>query len=783
MASSAASAKKGERTRSGEKGALSLSLSCATKAEPSPVLSPAASHSPAVAREPSYKTTQQAPLRAPKAEARPEPERPLPELLSPAGSPQALEAALQAGADAVYFGMPDFNARINADNFTAESFAEAVKRCHLYGVKAYVTLNTQIYDRERERFLSAAVFAYRSGVDAAIVGDLGAASLLRRYVPGLALHASTQLSGHNAAIGRSLASLGFSRMVCAREMPLNDIRTLTKEAGIEAEMFIHGALCVCHSGQCLFSSLVGGRSGNRGLCAQPCRLPYRVKGGKVGYPLSLKDLCLACHIPEILSSGVASLKIEGRMKPPEYVGGVTAIYRRLLDERRSATSEELQQLSDIFSRGGLTDRYFTGSVSSSPKAVPPDMLGVRSEADKARSRTVADRERPLRKVGLSALAVLCAGQPMTLTLSFTEQEARRRARAVSVSVCGDVPVAARTCPLTREAVTKSLSRFGGTPFAITDLSLSLEEGLMVPVAALNRLRRDALDALTQAILAPDAAAADAPLPLLPSFAPSPSPSPTPAPPSAESPKPRVAVFRTPSQIPENAGAFFEEIYLPASAFAELSPADAARLSVNGVVLPPVVWDSERPRAERLLNAARAAGAVHALVGNPGHIPLAQGFLLHGDFRLNLSNSDTAEALRTLGFADGILSPELTLPQMRDIGGGSLPVRAIVYGRVPLMVTEKCLIGEISDGCPTCRDGQAVLTDRTGADFPVFREFQHRNVIYNSVPIYMADRGNAPGLNALSGYVFLFSDESAEQVRDVLKAYQQGLSPRTPVRRM
>ncbi len=690
---------------------------------------------------------------------------------------------MQAGADAVYFGMPDFNARINADNFTAESFAEAVKRCHLYGVKAYVTLNTQIYDRERERFLSAAVFAYRSGVDAAIVGDLGAASLLHRYVPGLALHASTQLSGHNAAIGQTLASLGFSRMVCAREMPLNDIRTLTKEAGIEAEMFIHGALCVCHSGQCLFSSLVGGRSGNRGLCAQPCRLPYRVKGGKIGYPLSLKDLCLAGHIPEILSSGVASLKIEGRMKPPEYVGGVTAIYRRLLDERRSATPEELQQLSDIFSRGGFTDRYFTGSVSAAPKAVPPDMLGVRSEADKARSRTVADREISLRKVGLSALAVLRAGQPMTLTLSFTEQEARRRARAVSVSVCGDVPVAARTCPLTREAVTKSLSRFGGTPFAITDLSLSLEEGLMVPVAALNRLRRDALDALTQAILAPDAAAADAPLPLLPSFAPSPSPSPTPAPPSAESPKPRVAVFRTPSQIPENAGAFFEEIYLPASAFAELSPADTARLSVNGVVLPPVVWDSERPRAERLLNAARAAGAVHALVGNPGHIPLAQGFLLHGDFRLNLSNSDTAEALRTLGFADGILSPELTLPQMRDIGGGSLPVRAIVYGRVPLMVTEKCLIGEISDGCPTCRDGQAELTDRTGADFPVFREFQHRNVIYNSVPIYMADRGNAPGLNALSGYVFLFSDESAEQVRDVLKAYQQGLSPRTPVRRM
>ena len=223
-----------------------------------------------------------------------------PELLSPAGSPSALRAAIDGGADAVYFAMPEFNARINADNFTPDSFAEGVELCHISGVRSYVTLNTQIYDRERADFLRTAERAYLAGVDAAIVGDLGAAKLLREYIPGLTLHASTQLSGHSAESGRVLSELGFTRMVCAREMPLEDIKRFTENSPIEAEIFIHGALCVCHSGQCLFSSLVGGRSGNRGLCAQPCRLPYKVPNGRNRYPLSLKDVSLASHIPEII---------------------------------------------------------------------------------------------------------------------------------------------------------------------------------------------------------------------------------------------------------------------------------------------------------------------------------------------------------------------------------------------------------------------------------------------------------------------------------------------------
>ena len=252
----------------------------------------------------------------------------LPELLSPAGSLKALMAAIDGGADAVYFGAPDFNARIRAQNFSDGELEEAFRLCHAYGVKAYVTLNTLVLDREAENFVRTAEKIYRMGADAAIVADLGGAAYLKKYLPELELHASTQMSCHSAAGAVELAKLGFSRVVCARELSYENICSITENSPVEIEMFVHGALCVSHSGQCLFSSLVGGRSGNRGECAQPCRLPFSV-GGKEKYPLSLKDLCLAPYIPQIIDSGVASLKIEGRMKSPEYVRAVTSVYRRL----------------------------------------------------------------------------------------------------------------------------------------------------------------------------------------------------------------------------------------------------------------------------------------------------------------------------------------------------------------------------------------------------------------------------------------------------------------------
>ncbi len=673
-----------------------------------------------------------------------------PELLAPAGSPKALRAAINAGADAVYFALPDFNARINADNFTRESFAESVELCHQNGVKAYITLNTQVYDREREDFLKSAEYAYNCGVDAAIVGDLGAASLLHEYIPSLELHASTQLSAHNSASANELRQLGFTRVVLARELSLENIKSFTENSPLEAEIFIHGALCVCHSGQCLFSSLVGGRSGNRGLCAQPCRLPYKNPKGNA-YPLSLKDMCLAEHIGEILKSGVASLKIEGRMKPAEYVYGVVSIYRRLLDEGRNATAAELSELQSIFSRGGFTDGYFEGRIDSK-------MLGIRSEKDKEMSKCAAyDIEKKQRRIGVDISVALKRNEPMKMEI-FAPSWGR------SATVFGDVPQEAINRPTDAAAAEKSLVKFGSTPFEVRSVNIDIDDGLMIPVSALNALRRKASDA----ILAVDAtqkisvAFKEKKRVCAPSFQ-------------------RSACFRHAAQIPDAAQNFFDIIYLPMQSF---SP------PANGVALPPVIFDSELECAERYLGAAKKKGAKYALVGNLGQLALVRKFGLvpMGDLRLNASNSDTAEVLTdTYGVERVMLSPELSLPRLRDIAS-RVPSAAVVYGRVPLMAVEKCVLSELypcefakrgGEMCRECRSDRGVLVDRTGAKFPVLREFEHRNVIYNSLPTYMADKALPDTLS----HHYIFTVESADEAERVIEAYKNHTPPQSPVRRV
>lgn len=304
----------------------------------------------------------------------------LPELLSPAGSPEALRAAVAGGADAVYIGGSAFNARINATNFTIEQIKEAADYCHKRGVRLHVTVNILILDREMKDALEYIKQLYLAGVDALICADMGLAKEVHRIFPDFEIHGSTQMSGHNLEAAKLMADMGFARMVTAREMSREDIAYLCKTSPIDIEIFIHGAICVSHSGQCLMSSLIGGRSGNRGLCAQPCRMQYNGS-----YPLSIKDMCLAEHIPEIIDMGVRSLKIEGRMKSPDYVYGVTRIYRRLLDEKRGATPAEIKELEALFSRSGFTDGYYVGKISKA-------MNGIRSEADKAATYRSAKKQ-------------------------------------------------------------------------------------------------------------------------------------------------------------------------------------------------------------------------------------------------------------------------------------------------------------------------------------------------------------------------------------------------------
>jgi len=657
------------------------------------------------------------------------------ELLCPAGSRRALEAAIEGGADAVYFGGVGFNARQNAQNFSVEEMREAVALAHTFGVQVYITQNTLIFDREVKDYLSAAESALRAGADALIVADLGGAMEIKRHFPEAVLHASTQMSGHSVAAARELAALGFSRMVCAREMSLPDLETFCKNSPIEAEVFVHGALCVCHSGQCLFSSVVGGRSGNRGECAQPCRLPY-----SGAYPLSLKDLALAKHIPTLKEIGVASLKIEGRMKSPEYVRDTARIWRRLLDERRGATPAEMQELANAFSRGGFTDGYYKETIGHG-------MLGTRSMDDKATSRTLIPFTGLTKKIPLQFSLSFKKDIPVSLSLSDGTR---------TVRVTGEVPQAARTAPMSQEQLERSLTKLGGTPYGVQRFDAEMDDGLMLPVSLLNDLRRRAIAAWEEGSAPCEVESA----PYKPQ--------------RSQTPKQniRTARFYTSGQITPLAREFFDRIYLP------LGKEDA---QTDGVVLPAVIFEHERPTVKKMLQRASDLGVRYALVGNLGHLSLVKDadMIPVGDFRCNVTNGETVCALEKMGISSVILSPELSLPQARDVGGNT---ELIVYGRIPLMTVEKCVIREIAD-CNVCGSNRALLKDRRGVTFPVLREWEHRNVIYNSLPTSMSDRGAQLTAANLTAQHFLFSVESADEVDLIIKAWKSGNALPFSVRRI
>lgn len=567
----------------------------------------------------------------------------LPELLSPAGSHKALAAALDAGADAVYFGGSAFNARINAANFDEGAIVAAIAECHANGARAYITVNTQLYDRELLPALRYAAFLYESGADALIVADLGFSALLKRHIPDFELHASTQMTAHGATAARLLSKYGFSRMVCARELSESQLRRLCAESPLEIEVFIHGAYCVSVSGQCEFSAMIGRRSGNRGLCAQPCRMIYNG-----GYPLSLKDLCLAPHITKIIDMGAASLKIEGRMKAPGYVYGVTSIYRRLLDERRNATPKEMTELAALFSRGGFTDGYFTGKVNRS-------MLGIRSEADKESSREAKE-----------ALKRTCVSRE-------------------------PLKVEKRTAPEPPEEI---------FPPEYPDLR--------------------------------------------------------------DTPK-ITAEFLSEDQIPQK--------IRPGVC---LVPLDRYEGGADGVLLPPIIADSDLDSVKGALEAAIARGAKYVSVTNIGQLDWISDepyirknrVTLLGSFRLNVFNSETLGELCKAGLSCCELSPELNLPQLRDIKG---PGRVIVYGRIPLMLCTK----EI---------GAKELVDRKKAVFPVIGG-GCGDIVYNSVVTYMGDRKNELRKYGLRRFHFIFSDESRDEAEAILEAYRSGLSADFPIRRI
>lgn len=672
------------------------------------------------------------------------------ELLSPAGSPEGVVAAVQNGADAVYLGFGDFNARRNAKNFSEEDFAKAAEYCRIRGVKTYITLNTLASDRELPQVAEQAKIACRLGADAVLVQDLGVLIAVRQVAPDLPVHASTQMSIHNLEGVKIAAAMGMKRVVLARELPREEIAHICKYSPIEIETFVHGALCMCYSGQCYISSIIGRRSGNRGLCAQPCRLNYSTGAHDAEYLLSLKDNCLIDHLDELEKYGVTCVKIEGRMKRPEYSAIVTGIYSRAIKEHKPPSADDMRALQNAFSRQGFTDGYFTHDEG-------PHMMGVRGE-DKGNS-TVFETARKnylngeFQRVPVRFAGVIRRDEPTKIAASDD--------RGNLVSTEGPVPELAFYQELTHTKLQTQLYKTGGTPFFCAGVKSDIESGLTLPVAAVNEMRRDLLAALMNKRKFLDKRREEEYIPgyrLINSM---------------EAPVLTVSVLKATQLTKEMAEMEPYVLYLPLEEIQKgktiLAPFfNNPDITVAGI-LPRVIQDHEKKQVEELLDSVKKLGVQEVLVGNIGHIQFAKGlgFEVRGDFGLNIYNSQTLKVFKDLGLKSAALSFELRLEQIRDISK-SIHSELILYGRLPLMLTENCIIKN-SMGVCTC-DNFSGIKDRTGASFPVVREFGCRNVVLNANKLFLADKMNDFMDLGLWGVRLMFTTENAIECTAVMKRY-------------
>lgn len=673
------------------------------------------------------------------------------ELLAPAGSMEALRAAVCNGADAVYLGADTFNARINARNFSAADLQEAVVYCHVRGVKVHLTLNTLVLDREMPRAAELIRLATSCGVDAFIVQDLGMVSLCRQLAPDVPIHASTQMSIHSLEGVMEAAALGCSRVVLARELPAEEIAHICKKSPVEIEVFVHGALCMCYSGQCYLSSVIGRRSGNRGQCAQPCRLPYGYgRFESTRYPLSLKDNCLAGELDELRRMGVASIKIEGRMKRPEYVAIVTRAYRTVLNGGKLMPSD-LQELETAFSRQGFTDGYFRGQTGS-------DMFGRRQEGEDtadlfASARATYEQGEPQR-IGVRFYAMIRRGEPAQLAVEDPDGNLCRTR--------GPVPEQAVYRSLTPQDLEQQLKKTGGTPYLCTAVRSSLDPDLMLPASAINAMRRDVIAELTakRGRAAPARLNAYDEPPRYDGI--------------AGEPQLTIAV-RTAGQITSRMLSMKPTVlYVPLSELAE-HPDLPQRVSVEtqlAAILPRVIWSGELAPVARQLRTVYEMGVRQVLAGNLGqlHIARAAGFAVRGDFGLNIVNSRAIRYLREQGLDSQLLSFELTLPQIRDISK-AVPAELLIYGRLPLMLMENCVMKNRTGIC-ACQTGTVRLVDRVGEEFPIVKDpGTCRNVLLNGKKLYLLDKKDALRGMGLWALRLQFTTENPGEIDKVLMDYQ------------
>ena len=668
------------------------------------------------------------------------------EILAPVGSEEMLHAAVFSGADAVYLGFSGFNARTGAGNFDADSLKEAVRFCHARGVKVHVALNTTVYGGELASLCDAIRAVAASGADAVICQDLAVATLIGKIAPQLPRHGSTQMSVHTLQGALELKELGFTRVVLARELSLPEVEQITRHCGIETECFVHGALCMCVSGQCYLSAFLGGRSGNRGSCAGPCRLPFEANALPEGKPgrlhhLSLKDNSVIDKLDQLQAIGVASAKIEGRLRTPEYVAA--AVSACLAGREGRAYDRDL--LKNAFSRSGFTSGYLDGKIDGT-------MFGVRSEADAELTKKTLPALRELYRRERSRVPVRMkleieeGGEKLTVT----------DADGNKAFAYGDFePQPARADPT--ESLKRSLAKTGGTPFAAENIEVEMDEGpWFVPGSTVNELRREALDALLKKreVLRPwpvqDVELEPLPQRTLPPH------------------RTLRARFERWDQVPEQALSGVEYLILP------IAQADRVPREWRGktlLELPRVMFGKLEEDTARRVAATQDAGFAGYEVSNIAHLRLCRGLPMSGGFGLNVTNQVAAQF-----YADNGLGSVLILPETKDSdistiapnhAGKPVPTGVLVYGHMPLMVTRACPLQNIHD-CAHC-DKTGVLTDRKAKKFPV-RCGMGVRTIYNPVPIYMGDKPGALTVDYGVAYFTLESREEAAAILDNLRVH-------------
>ncbi|HEX3038000.1 MAG TPA: DUF3656 domain-containing protein [Oscillospiraceae bacterium] len=669
------------------------------------------------------------------------------EVLAPAGSPETLLAAVRAGADAVYLGGSAFSARANAQNFDNEALKSAVEYCHVRGVKVYLAVNTLLLQNELQSALSFIQYACTLPVDALLVQDAGLLSLVQKCAPNLRLHASTQMSIHTPAGAAALYKTGFERVVLSRELSLPEIKEISTAAPIELEVFVHGALCMSVSGQCYFSSVLGSRSGNRGLCAQPCRLPFSTQGG-TGHDLSLKDLSMITRIDALADCGVISAKIEGRMKRPEYVAAATAACRKAADGE-PVPPELMENLRSVFARSGFTTGYLDAKRGR-------EMFGTRTKEDVVGATNAVFSElkelyhEERQCVPIEFYIEIVRDEPLTLAVKDRDGHA--------ATASGDVPQQAVNRAIDEERCSEQLHKTGGTPFVCEKIDFEIEVGLSVPISAINKLRREVLENLEcQRSQKPPIAFSMCEIPQ----------------PGTHQAKPMRlrARFFNAQEIPPLAKQC-ELIYVPLSTGTE----QLVKLKESGMnialEIPRGMFGREKQIKAALKNAS-LVGIKDVWAGNLGAVAIAKelNMRVHGGFSLNITNTAALEWYSEFGLTDTELSFELTLAQAAAIGG-AMPRGLLLYGRLPLMLCRNCPAANSEQGCRNCRTAPN-LTDRRGIHFPI-QCVGGCSEILNSVPLAFSDR-----LNEIKNQdfgVLHFTVENSVESEEILHSYLNASNP-------